>query len=208
MYVAVLKSRFFRLNCNVHAFRYKRILFFYELPRRGSFRSLLLRLRYCLLWCRELSMPGCLCVVPRTRMLPLIHGAAFAYTEAHPCCRAPWFRAPACRRSPMVPRVRPNGLIVFVLPRTHGAARGRTLRRLSLCCRASPMVPLSLRAAALRSFVAAQFSILPRTVACGRAVLHAAAHPWCRARNYASSSTCGTTLRVFAFAAAQWSGLL
>src|SRR6218665_3960182 len=87
-----------------------------------------------------------------------------------------------------------------------------------------------LRASAHRSFVAAQFSILPRTVACGRAVLRAAAHPWCHARQNASSSTCcrtsihasaqfyvrsrthgatcSRTLRVFAYAAGQWFGLL
>src|SRR6218665_3603177 len=110
--------------CKVRAIRYKRIFFFYELPRRVSFRSLRLRLRHCLLWCRELSMlprtlvltcfldPWCRArgqmvstspVVPRTRMLPLIHGAAQFYVLPRPmlprsslCCRVPCCRAVFC----------------------------------------------------------------------------------------------------------------
>src|SRR6218665_616956 len=61
-------------------------------------------------------------------------------------------------------------------PLTHGAARGRTLRRLSLCCRASPMVPLSStcgRASVLRCravlHIAAHCRMWPRSATCCRA---------------------------------------
>src|SRR6218665_3077999 len=139
-------------------------------------------------------------VVPRIRMLPLIHDAARWNSSAHLCCRAflyfrapvlprpcqclrafvcsrpPWCRAPVCSRSPMVPRAAERYVVLACV-----AAHLQWCR-------------LVLRVAALRSFVVAQFSILPRTVACGRAALHAAAHPWCRARKYASLSTCGRAL--------------
>jgi len=85
-------------------------------------------------------------VVPRTCMPPLTHGSARLYVQFP------------------------------VLPRTHGAARGRTLRRLSLCCRASPMVPLSStcgRASVLRCravlHIAAHCRMWPRSVTCCRA---------------------------------------
>src|SRR6218665_1821519 len=50
-----------------------------------------------------------LCVVPRTRMLPLIHGAAFMYAAAHQCSRA------------------------FLWPRVCSAAHSYTAAH--LCCR-------------------------------------------------------------------------
>src|SRR6218665_2063916 len=98
-------------------------------------------------------------------------GAAHLYAAAHlwcracgqmvsssTCCRAPWCRAPVCRRSPMVPRVRPNGLKFYVLPRslvprpcmpplTYGAARAAKWSQV-LCVAAS--------------HGAAQFYMLPR----------------------------------------------
>src|SRR6218665_2158246 len=87
-------------------------------------------------------------MLPRTPVLAGCLGVWCRVLRARIVCMLP--RA-------MVPRARPNGLDV-----SRGTARGGTLRRLSLCSRASPMVPLSLRAAALRSFVAAQFYVLPR----------------------------------------------
>src|SRR6218665_501736 len=71
--------------------------FFYEPPRRRAFRLLRLRLRHCLLWCRELSM------LPRT----LVFAGCFGVW-----CRA--FRARIVYMLPraMVPRARPNGLVV------------------------------------------------------------------------------------------------
>src|SRR6218665_1915841 len=62
-------------HCNVRAIRYKRILFFYGLPRCVSFRSLRLRLRQCLLWCH-------VHVCCRAAVWTRICGAA------HMCCRA------------------------------------------------------------------------------------------------------------------------
>src|SRR6218665_2709412 len=62
-------------HCNVRAIRYKRILFFYGLPRRVSFRSLRLRLRQCLLWCR-------VHVRCRAAVWPRIRGAAHSHTAA------------------------------------------------------------------------------------------------------------------------------
>ena len=72
--------------------------FFYGLPRRVSFRSLRLRLRQCLLWCR-------VHVCCRAAVWPRICGTA------HTCCRA-LVMLPRTRMlpRPMVPRGRPNGL--------------------------------------------------------------------------------------------------
>src|SRR6218665_3317680 len=80
---------------------------FLLLPRRGSFRSLRLRLRQCLLLCRELSM------LPR----PLVFAGFLSVW-----CRA--YRARIVYMFPraMVPRARPNGLFVCVVPRTRDAA--------------------------------------------------------------------------------------
>src|SRR6218665_2623019 len=177
--------------CNVRAFRYKRILFFYELPRCGAFLSLRLRLRHCLLWCRELSMLprtlvfagflGVLCralrarivcmlpraMVPRARPngLDVSRGAAHSYVAAHP-----WCRALECRRA-------------SVLPRTRAAAPLSMLPRSYTCCRA-PMVPRAAKryvvlVCVAASHVAAQFSVwtrpmLPRSSLCCRV-------PCCRA---------------------------
>src|SRR6218665_3855625 len=72
--------------------------FFYELPRRVSFRSLRLRLRQCLLWCR-------VHVCCRAAVWPRICGAA------HPCCRV----------FVMLPRV--CGAAHSHTAASHGAAR-------------------------------------------------------------------------------------
>src|SRR6218665_3703454 len=171
--------------CNVRAIRYKRILFFYGLPRRGSFRSLRLRLRQCFLWCRELSM------LPRTLVFARFLGVWCRVLFT--CCHAPWchtrgqmvlssLRGAAhsmVPRSCMLPRtsvtvVRPRTCMppcihgaarlcaaaqFHVLPRTHGATRGTTLHRLR---------------------VSAHLYTLPRSSTCFRA-------PWCRPRHNALS---------------------
>src|SRR6218665_1962398 len=68
-----------------------------------------------------------------------------------------------------------------MLPRTHGATRGRTLRRLSLCCRA-------VIHAAAQFYVRPRIGpLLPRSSPYFRALLRAAAHPWCHARQNAST---------------------
>src|SRR6218665_3011731 len=222
--------------CNVCAFRYKRILFFYGLPRRGAFRSLRFRLRHCLLgatncqccraplfsrvvsvygaarwnaaahlccrasvvraflygrapvlprscqFCRAPVLPRpCQCcsvfvlprsMVPRTCMPPRTHGAARIYVVAQSFV-LPWCHARQNTSSSLclavLPRIIHSAAQFHVLPRTHGAARGRTLRRLPGCRSV-------LRTVALRSFVAAKFSLVaahcrmwPRTVTCCRA---------------------------------------
>src|SRR6218665_493962 len=140
-------------------------------------------------------------IVPRTSCpyrlhVATRHGAARAAKWSR---RFPWCCALVCCRSPMVPRAgMPPRICVaahpccralvnaaaqlYMLPRTHGAARSRTLCRLSLCCRV-PCCRAVLCVAA--SHVAAQFSVLPRPmlppsstccrVPCCRAVLRVAA---------------------------------
>src|SRR6218665_2442012 len=184
------------------------------------------------LYCRAPVLPrSCQCC--RAFVLPRTHCAAHLYAAAHP-----WRRAFICIAAP------------------HGATRGRTLHRryVWLCCRAlymlphssmccrEPMVPRAaeryvvlvprsiLRAAALRSFVSAQLSLVaahcrlwPRSVTCCRApmvprtAVRFIVYVWpriytgIRAVLRAAAlhgAARGTTLRVFAFAAAQWSGLL
>src|SRR6218665_3163013 len=161
-------------HCNVRAIRYKRILFFYELPRRVSFRSLRLRLRQCLLWCRVhvccraavwrricgAAHPCCraLVMLPRTRILPLIRGAAHSHTAAL-CSAAHLYAARAAKWSqvlcvprPMLPRsstccrvpwCRAGGQMVSVLcvAASHGAARAAKWSQFSVLPR--PMVPRS-----------------------------------------------------------------
>src|SRR6218665_2049090 len=144
---------------------------FLLLPRLGSFCSLRLRLRHCLLWCRELSMLsrtfvfagflGVWCRAFRARIVYMFPRGHMVSSSLRGAAHS------------MVPRT-------CMLPRTSVAAHS-SFGRAFVYCRA-PMVTRSytccravLRAAQHRSFVAAQFSILPRTVACGRAVIHAAA---------------------------------
>src|SRR6218665_937962 len=124
------------------------------------------------------------------------NACVFACAAALSYCRAPWCRAPVCRRSPMVPRVRPNGLKFCVLPRPM-VPRSSTCCRVP-CCRAVPCVAAS--------HAAAQFPVLPRPmlprsstccrVPCCRAVP-------CVAASHAAAlrSTCG---RASVLSAAQF----
>src|SRR6218665_1971447 len=184
-------------TCNVRAIRYKRILFFYGLPRRVSFRSLRLRLRQCLLWC-------CVHVCCRAAVWPRICAAA-------PLSMLP--RSYTCCRAPMVPRAAERYVVLVCVAASHGAAQfyvlpRSMLPRSSLCCRV-PWCRAVLHVAA--SHGAVQFYMLPRSML-PRYVLRAAAPrslvprsstccraPWCRARHNSSS------LRLVA---ARWSGLL
>src|SRR6218665_2563975 len=84
-----------------------------------------------------------LCVVPGTRMLPLIHGAEFMYAAAHQCCRA------------------------SLWPRVCGSAHSYTAAH--MCCRDLVMLP-RIRVAAhpwFRAPVCCRAPMFPRTVACG-----------------------------------------
>src|SRR6218665_3781167 len=160
--------------------------FFHKLPRRVSFRSLRLRLRQCLLWCRGhvcsraavwpricgAAHPCCraLVILPRARMLPLIRGAAFVYAAARLWCRAlSYCRAPWCRA---------RGQMVSVLcdAALHSAAH--LYAAAPPWCRACGQMVSVLCVAA--SPVAAQFYVLPRSslccrIPCCRAVLCVAA---------------------------------
>src|SRR6218665_177174 len=170
------------------------------------------------LCCRALVM------LPRTRMFPLIrgaahshtaalHGAAHLYAAAHPwrracgqmvssstCCRAPWCRSVLCVAA-FHAAAQFSVLPRPMLPRPM-LPRSSTCCRVP-CCRAVPCVAAS--------HGAAQFYMLLRPMLPSY-VLRAAAPrslvprsstccraPWCRARHNALS------LRLFA---ARWSGLL
>src|SRR6218665_1394001 len=106
-----------------------------------------------------------LCVVPRIRMLPLIHGAAFTCAAAHQCCRA------------------------SVWPRICGSAHSYTAAH--LCCRALSHVAAQLymlprsstydRASVLRFravlHIAAHCRLWPRSARCFRAPIVPRAAP-------------------------------
>src|SRR6218665_269897 len=190
--------------------------FFYGLPRRVSFRSLRLRLRQCLLWfrvhvcCRAAvwpricgaAHPSCraLVMLPRTRMLPLIRGAAHSHTAAihsaahlyaaaHPWCRAcgQMVSSSTCCRVPCCRAVLPVAAF-------HAAAQFSVLPRPMLphsstccrvpCCRAVLCIAASHDAA---QFYVLPRSMLPRSSLCCRL-------PWCRAcGQMVSSSLCAAS---------------
>src|SRR6218665_1519364 len=147
--------------CNVRAIRYKCILFFYGLPRRVSFRSLRLRLRQCLLWCRvhvccRVAVWPRICGAAHTCCRALytaahshtaaLHSAAHLYVAAsHGAARAAkWSPFSVLPRSivprtcmlprPMVPRGRPNGLCSLCC-RVPWCRAGGQMVSGSLCCR-------------------------------------------------------------------------
>src|SRR6218665_1160539 len=186
------------LNCNIRASRYKRIIFFMDCRASGRF----VRCGFVYITVDNGAAKSC--------MLPRICVAAHSYTAAHsPCCRAfvcaahPCFRASmmprtcilsrisvvahssfgrslVCRRASLVPRV-------YVLPRTFIC--GREVLRIAAhslgathgkCCRALDMLP---RAAG----IVVMFGCVAADLPCCRAVLRAAAHPWCHARQNTST---------------------
>src|SRR6218665_3817853 len=194
------------LNCNVRAFRYKRILFFMNCRDAGRFvRCGFVYIIVCYGAAhpcfRGLSQPTCMDRAFRARivyMLPRamfrargqmvsssLRGPGHSYVAAHPWCRVHVYMLPRisaaarlCGRASVVPRI-------LIQPRTCAAAT-------SSCCRAF-VLPRThgsahLYAAAHPCYralphVAAQLYMLPRSSTCGRAlvlccraVLHIAAH--------------------------------
>src|SRR6218665_4212018 len=124
---------------------------------RDAYRSLRLRLRHCLLWCRELSM------LPRTLVFAGCLGV---------WCRAFRARIVCMLLRAMVPRARPDGLVVpwcravLCVAASHGAAQSYVLPRpmvprSSTCCRV-PWNRAVLRVAAFQGAV--QFYLLPRSM--------------------------------------------
>src|SRR6218665_4005328 len=167
---------------------------------RDAYRSLRLRLRHCLLWCRELSMlprtlvfAGCLgvwCRAFRARIVYMLPRTMVPRARPKGLVVSAWYRALVCcgssmvPRSCMLPRISASARLcdrasvvprILILPRTRAAA-------LSSCCRefVLPRTPWC------RAPVCCRAPVLPRT---RRSAAHSyiSAHPWCRARHNASS---------------------